>query len=466
MDFSTSFALEKVEIYKIGSDEPTIITDLVLEFVYFENIFDPSLSMRLRLSDQGGNLISSLPIQGTERVVINLTDTVGEPYTYEGRVFKIPTRFTGERIQYYEIELVSIDGLLNEGIRVTKILKGKPEKIVRDILENYMKIPSDRIKTEASQFNVSFSPGKSKPFKIIQSLQNKTVSNSIKAEVKTSKGGSGESENKTTSELSPTDSDEYGKSSGSSGYFFYQNYDGFRFESIDTLYANKSPVLRLFQDRLEAETSPQEDKILDITYENEINVLNKLRLGAYSSLICYYNYSTGAYEEYTYSLAESYEKMGHQGTQSGLGKGQKDLSKYPTRVMSVLLDHETWYNGSLAASPEQRDGGEGATEFPDYQKYYMAQSISRMTSMNLQKAQIKISRRPSLKVGDSVQIFIPNQVVAQERFKQPWDPEHSGIYLVTSVQHKYLCKKARCYTFIGIMRDSYGAPGYASNVEG
>ena len=238
------------------------------------------------------------------------------------------------------------------------------------------------------------------------------------------------------------------------------------FESIDTLYANKSPVLRLFQDRIESETSPQEDKILDITYENEINVLNKLRLGAYSSLICYYNYSTGAYEEYTYSLADSYDKMGHQGTQSGLGKGQKDLSKYPTRVMSVLLDHETWYSGGLAASPEQRDGGEGATEFPDYQKYYMAQSISRMSSMNLQKAQIKISGRPSLKVGDSVEIFIPNQVVAKERANKPWDPEHSGIYLVTSVQHKYLCKKARCYTFIGIMRDSYGAPGYASNVEG
>ena len=42
--------------------------------------------------------------------------------------------------------------------------------------------------------------------------------------------------------------------------------------------------------------------ISNVEFENEIDLLDKLRHGAYSSVICYYNFSTGSYEEYSYSL--------------------------------------------------------------------------------------------------------------------------------------------------------------------
>ena len=46
------------------------------------------------------------------------------------------------------------------------------------------------------------------------------------------------------------------------------------------------------------------------------------------------------------------------------------LSDYPTKRMSILLDHESWQNDSEIASPDQGDGSETPTPFADWQKYY------------------------------------------------------------------------------------------------
>ena len=463
--YASSFQLKSVVIYRVKSSESYDITDLVQRFDYFESITSPVISGTLVMVDSGSNLISSLPIQGTERIVINLIAPNNEEHEYDLRVYKIGSRFGAERFQTYTLGLISQEGLLNEGIRVTKTLSGKSNKIVDDLLKDYLKT-NKNLEVETTKFNIIFNAGKKSPFAIINSIQSKSVADSSTSKVTESKKSSktSSSDNNTVSSLKPVDSSDYGSVTGSAGYFFFENKDGYVFKSIDTLCAGNNSAGTYFQEPIDV-NSPPDKKILSIDFMNEIDILTKLRTGAFSSVICYYNFSTGAYEEYTYSLDKAYDSMKHMGSQKGLPYGQKELSKYPTRVMSMILDHETWFDGEEAASPEKRDGENGATQFPDYQKFYMAQSISRLNSLTNQKVKIKLNGSPAIKVGDVIDIMIPNQVTQQQKIVEKYDPEHSGTYLISEVNHVFNPKQRRCYTFLTLIRDSYGMKDYASKTQ-
>ncbi len=462
--YASSFQIKSVIIYRVKSNQSYDITDLVQRFDYFESITSPVVSGTLVMVDSGANLISSLPIQGTERIQVTLIGPDNQQYDYDMRVYKIGSRFGAERFQTYTLGLISSEGLLNEGIRVTKTLKGRPNTIVKTLLKDYLKT-NKNLEEETTKFNIIFNAGKKSPFAIINSIQSKAVANTSTTKVTENKESKSKtSSNQSVSALKPVDSSDYGRVDGSAGYFFFENKDGYVFKSIDTLCAGVNSAGTYFQEPIDV-NSPPNKKILSIDFLNEIDVLSKLRTGAFSSVICYYNYSTGAYEEYVYSLDKSYQSMKHLGSQKGLPYGQKELSKYPTRVMSMVLDHETWYDGEDAASPEKRDGENGATQFPDYQKFYMAQSISRLNSLTNQKVQIKLNGAPAIKVGDVIDIMIPNQVTQEQKIVEKYDPEHSGTYLISEVNHVYDTKKRRCYTFLTLIRDSYGMKDYASKTQ-
>lgn len=464
--YASSFQLKNVIIYRVKTEEAFDITDLVQRFDYFESVTSPVLSGTLVVVDSGSNIISSLPIQGTEKVVISLIGPDNQLYEYDLRVYKIYSRFGSERFQTYTLGLISAEGLLNEGIRVTKTLKGKPNDIVKSLLKDYLKTDKvDKLQTESTKFNIIFNPGKKSPFAIINSIQSKSVANSSTSKVTENKDSkTTTSSNQSVSSLKPVDSSDYGSVDGSAGYFFFENKDGYVFKSIDTLCAGVNSAGTYYQEPIDV-NSPPDKKILSIDFLNEIDILSKLRMGAFSTVISYYNFSTGSYEEYAYSLDKSYESMKHLGSQKGLPYGQKELSKYPTRVMSVILDHETWHNGEKVASPEEKDGGEGDAEFPDYQKFYMAQSISRLNSLTNQKVKIKLNGSPAIKVGDVIDIMIPNQVTQQQKIVEKYDPEHSGTYLISEVNHVFTPKQRRCYTFLTLIRDSYGMKDYASKTQ-
>ena len=53
-------------------------------------------------------------------------------------------------------------------------------------------------------------------------------------------------------------------------------------------------------------------------FESEVDMLASLRMGKYSSLITFFNHSTGQYEEYVYKVKESYDNMAHLGGQDSL----------------------------------------------------------------------------------------------------------------------------------------------------
>ena len=192
-----------------------------------------------------------------------------------------------------------------------------------------------------------------------------------------------------------------------------------------------------------------------------------MRSGTFSSHVVTYNYSTGFYEEHQYNLQENYDNMAHLGSQDKLGTTQKKLSINPTRVMSILIDHETWHNEDTPGSNEERDNPNGSgSNYPDYQKHWLAQSIARRYFMENQKLEIEIPGNMELSVGDKIKVMLPNMSAQSSRETEPYDRENSGTYLISALSHNNVfLNSSMCTTRLELIRDIYGMKDSTSNVK-
>lgn len=467
--FASTVDIKKCEFTAVDGKTKRRADNGVIRFDYFEDIESPTIMGELEIGEESMNsLITDLPLQGGEHVEIVLeTAADDKTHTFQLTVFKIYGRYTVDRFQTYRLGLVSSEVLANEMVRMGKVLEGLPSQIVTKLLK-------DNIGTKKKVFvdkalnKIKYQPGKKTPFNIIHAFKLKTIAeggnttvnklgksttkfkwkknkNGVKEKVEVQTGGV-KSTKETTEKLK-----------GTAGYLFWENKAGYNFKSMDLLYDNKrinKPAATYIQGSIATGSDPRWI-INDIDFEKEIDLLDKLRHGAFSSHICFYNTGTGRYEEYAYSLDDQFQEMNHLGPQKGLGVAQADYSKYPTQMMSVLLDHETWYDGSGIASPEDKDGGKkDTTEFPDWQKHFTAQAIARYGSFNNQQVEIQVPSNPSLKVGDVIVIKVLSQ--SPDKKTNPWDREHSGSYLISKLNHAFGIKQAEARTFLTLIRDVYG----------
>ena len=482
--YASSCECKQIALYSI-KDESTPYANLLgmaVTIQYHEDIFWPAYGATMTVVDNQENLVSSMPIQGFEKVVMEFEDVLGETYSYAFRVWSITNRVVRERRNTYTLGLISEEGLRNEGIRVNTIIKGNTSVQVKDMLSKRLNIPEGKIDVEKSATSIKILPTKKTPFALIRSLQSKTVSERTgkigaaknppdKIEIRYGRGGTGISRTVTKTDVSPEIAE---KATGTAGYLFFQTRRGHVFRSIDSLASsddefNGKPPVNLedpffLQRASTAEGDETRKRIQEINFGNEINLMKKMREGAYSSLCCFFNINTGEYEEQVYSLKDMWKNMAHMGSQTKLGGGQESLSEYPTRIMSSIISHETQYMGSKVASNEDKHGGDGDNSYPDWQKQFLTQGISRLGILFHQELSISLTGHLELCAGDKVEVRIPNQKPDDE-MRPVWDPEHSGTYLIKNLNHQFSIPGKSVYTVLELIRDSSGIKDQESNVK-
>ena len=420
----------------------------ILEFTYNESIYSPFVCGNIAFQDSTDNYIGSLPLQGGEKITLKINGPDDQVYEYNMVVWSISDRSTKDRVQLYNLKVISEEAILNESVKIAVPLKGNVQDVVQKVIKSFLKSEKS-ITVERSKFDLSLIPGRMSPFNILQRISSKAVSE--KSNYSGTKG---------SSQTTESDAETI---KGTAGYFFYENKNGYFFESIDktcstsnSSYGGRNVIGEYFYD---PNMQENERKILSFGYDNEINIMKKMRLGGYSSIICCYNFSTGKYEEKVWSLADTYKNMVKLGTQEKLGLYQEKSSQSPTRVMSMILDHETWYNDL-----EPTNDGEN-TQYPDYAKYYAAQSIGRQTIIGSYKMNISLPGNPALTVGEKITVYIPNTIPGEDRSVNPWDKENSGTYLISGVEHVYNTTNSQVVSKLELIRDSLGLPKGASSVK-
>ena len=471
--YAVTFSPESIALYKAGDESQPYanIVSLVTYIQYHECIEWPAYGATMVVVDNSENLISKMPLQGFEKVIFKCTDPTNEEYEYTFRVWKVANRIAADRRNIYTLCLISEEGLLNEGIRVNKLLEGSTDSVVKKVMKDYLKrtLPEENVEPAAT--TIKLLPTKKSPFSLIRSLCMRTVSSESynkKNSTSAAAAASGSTESDVSSESAT-------KASGTAGYLFYQTQRGYYFKSIDTLSdSEKIPVVNpVVNDEVQpfiyqAGKAPNESlmRIQEVVFGGEIDMMEKLRKGVYSSIVCYFNINTGKYEEYVYSLKDTWNDMVHLGSQTKLPIGQETLSEYPSRVMSTVINHESFYNGTGIASNEDSDLGDQDVDniYPDFVKQYLSQGIARYGIMSNQELTISLTGHLELCAGDKIEIRIPNQVTDKEREEEVWDPEHSGTYLIKKLNHQFDVSTRKVYTVLDLIRDSYGIKDSESKV--
>lgn len=461
---ATDFELVSVKITPHGDEKGQPITKMVTDIKYSESITSPFVAMSLQVVDSvgmlQGNAPMNKPIQGGEKVEVQvLTSGVDETIVYEMVVWKVANRFVQNEKQSYTLGLISPEALNNEVMRVENRLEGNPESIIADLLQNKIKT-SKVLYSEPARFEVKMLPNRRRPFDIFSILSTRSISP--------------QSTYTTTSSTSESTSQTAQSIKGSAGFFFWESKRGYNFFAVDSLCADENSKLK--SSKLESPAwGPYVEKrsatddgsdtryiIYKAVFQGEVDLIDSLRKGQYSSFIAFWNHSTGQYEEYVYKLKETYDNMAHLGGQESLSlipSNQIELSEYPTKIMSILLDHETWYNDPGIASPDESDGSDAPTQFADWQKYYAAQAISRYKLLKNQTCSIVIPGNAQICAGDKIDIRLVNKVPSSEGKKNPTDKESSGVYLIEEVTHSYdptAGANGKFETTLRLMRDSYG----------
>lgn len=447
LDLASGFVLNKANIYSAGQvSQPTNFTDLIASIFINESLTSPFMVGKILVSDSSG-LITDLPIQGGEVIELEIITDEDEKTQLTFRVWKISNRVLSGKIQTYTLDLISTEAMVNEVVEVYNSLSGSPQNIVSDLLKNHLKTEKE-IVTDESKFDMKFLGCGRSPFNIISNICLKSVP----------KVGS--------------IGDDTGKK-GTSGFLFWENRRGYNFCSIDGICGSENGEFNTnlqqttwgpYKEEIAKKgTGNEKRNIISATFEFENNIMKSLRVGKYSSRIAFFNLSTGNYEEVQYKLSDTYKNMAHLGGQESLSNlpvANLELTDNSSRLMSMVLDHETFYNGSDIASPDEKDGSKEPSQFADWQKYYASQSLFRYQLLKTQQAKILISGNLQIYSGDKIEVYFKSKVSDSRLVSgDVFDPEISGYYLIEDVSHDFTRDNSTggvFYTTLGLIRDSYG----------
>jgi len=408
----------------------------------YESIELNTVVAELMVVDTGINLIASAPIVGTETVEIELIapNISEESYKWKFVVYGIRNRIVSKNMQVYILDLFSPEALRNETLRIGKAISGTGDSIVSQILKDYLDTDKD-ISSESCKYKMKQIPSLKRPFDVVSSMLPECVSSSAttplapQPSATSSKGGSTSASGGQTQAATKETATVV---SGSAGYMFFETYDGYVFKSIDALIQenqNKHPeyVYGMAQDD-NSNAQKNSYLILNYSFGSQENILKKMRYGVYSSMISFFNPSNLEYEEYFFDLSKEYPRMVHLGTDEDIPETIKTLAKYPSRVMLQFFDHETFHDADTIADP-QKAGASGGTQYPDFRKQWMAQSMSRHMILNNQILIITIPINFGIRAGDKLNVKLPNQSVSSKREEEKYDLVNSGLYLVKKISY-------------------------------
>jgi hypothetical protein len=446
------------------------ITELVLEFSIYESINNPYILGEIIVEDTTVNLLANLPIQGREMIEFRLkTPTFSDTtYTYSLDVSGIDVRAISGRQQVYKLNLISRTGLVNEGIRISGILKGTADQVVKTVLTNNLKVEKE-IDAQPSRFEQKWLPSLKRPFDFIYQIAPITVAGNAKDFTggTSEERATGDDEGEGVTSLNTTN---LSKLSGSAGYLFFETHDKYIFKSLDTLASDGNDefggeavkyTYNYGYANAEGTESNTHLKILEYSFLNELDILKQLRQGLYSTMCIFFDVNTCTYEENIFKMSDTFSQMAHLGSATKLPEGQKILAGHATRVMTQMINHEMFHD-----TPETPGSDDAA--YKDVYKYSIAQSNARYKLASNQQLNIVVPPNLTIRAGDKLELLFPNMTSDEDRKTNPYDEEHSGNYLIKNIGYNFIMRGAQPRTGttnITLIRDSFGRKNTASKIK-
>jgi hypothetical protein len=413
---------DEITIESIDGNKTVDIRLGVVGVDYYEDLFSPTITMKILVTATGGfpgGLYSGLPLRGGERVSLKIEGNSGsnegldfsnkEDYLY---VSSITNVITDSQKEVFTLNLVSKEALTNETTRVYE--KYSPESRI-DV--SVKKIVEEKLKTnkpvdiDVSSNKYGFLGNLKKPFTVLVWLASKAVS-------------------------------EDGKSAG---FFFYQTQDGYKFKSIDNLITQAPfPQTYVYSEVNQHSSKVNNDfKILSYNIQKNQNLIEKLRLGAYSSYLAAYNPLTGEFPSGT--VGPQNTDMKNLGQEQEFPEirteGNRRLVDIPSRIMTQVVDIGTL---SSVSSTDMN-----ADPFNN-----LRQSVIRYNLLFSQTLDMTVPLNTNLKAGDIISCEFPKITTDK---KKEIDSDKSGLYMIKELCHHFDTEMS--VTSMKLIRDTFGVYG-------
>ena len=406
---------------------------------YYEDVLSPTITVKIQVMNTGDAVVTKggkvqsiyngLPLRGGERVAMKIAKnsetnsgldfaTSPKDYLYISSITDVihePQR------EVFTIHLVSREAITNETTRVSRkyptnqAISISAEKIIQEYLK-----PDKDIDIDTTTNDYGFIGNLRKPFTVLTWLASKAV---------------------------PDITD------GTAGFFFYQTQSGFKFKSIDKLISQSPfPKSYVYTGANNSGVLENNDfKILRYSTNKNQNLLEKLRLGAYSSYRVGFNPLTVGFSEGKNQNQAPFVFNQYKNKTKNLGQEIKlppisndaniGLGDIPTRIISQVFDIGTVDKG-VSLKPNA-----------DLFKY-QSQSIMRYNLLFTQQLSMTIPLNTNLKAGDIITCKFPQNTRDKSK---TYDEEQSGLYMIKELCHHF--DPDQSLTSMKLVRDTFGLYG-------
>ena len=432
---SRSTVPAQVSKAEIKANEGGKTANLVNGFVnimYYESILQDSVKVDFIFTDTGNSIdgksvMEGLPIVGTEDFELEFEDNQEIKLEFGGKnkntliVNKVTPRTVDTAKSVVTLNLVSEEFIRNEeGASVINVrMDGKLSDHITNILENFL-ITEKELDIEETSNNYNFVGNNKKPYYTMNWLSKFGVPSKD------------------------------GESGSTAGFFFWETSEGFKFKSIDSLFAQDSKKKFIYNGTDDGKGIPAgyDGKILEQTTDNRIDYQSKIRMGAYGTKLVVFNPFDCFYEVVPQTAEET------EGGTTGGGEALPTFNKKfknPsaeqnfTRTTFMLIDTGTLPSGD---GKEQVD----KNEEPNFEaQTVLNQGIRRYNQMFQQQMSVTIGGDFELHAGDAIYIDTPS---VKAETDDEMNKETGGKYIIADLCHYVTSKET--YTKLNVVRDSFG----------
>ena len=418
----------KYEEILIESNDQSNSVDIrlgVQSFDYYEDIFSPTITAKVIVTETGNSVngkgtYQGLPLRGGERVSVkiaanspnnkDLDFSEKSKYLY---VSSISNVLNTNQSETFTLNLCSREAITNETARIpvkfptSSPISASAEKIIKTYLQTGKSVEVDQTMNK-----YGFIGNLRKPFTVLTWLASKGVP---------------ESEGKSTA-----------------GYVFYETQSGYKFKSLDKLISANSKATYIANDVVNDNKGVQDFTIVSFVIDKNQNLVEKLRLGAYSSMRSYFNPLSFSF---THPEKGVFNKSEHGGSELGnsglvlpaIGEdSDKTLADAPTRLFTGVLDLGTQEVGV-------------STERNAEALNYQSQALLRYNSLFTVTVSATLPLNTNLEAGNIIQCMFPEVSTKKEK---EYDPDQSGLYMIKELRHHYDSEGS--YTSVKLVRDTFG----------
>ena len=376
---------------------------------YYESLFSPSVNVTIETTDVSG-FVSREEIYGGQSIEISIK--MFDPDINDFKIKKdkhglVVNSVKNVTMDFKEskstLECVSKDFLRNEVARLNRRFTGNITEIVKKIMEEEPK----GIKT-------------TKDIEVDQATNSYTFCGNLKRSMDTIQW------------LQPK-----AKSENQFGFLFFEDYDGYKFKSIESLLKQEPFTDQPFE-MSQASTSSR-FAILDAVMVQTNDIFLNMRSGTYNNDTTYIDLisQTKSVDDFKIDNLKDLKNP---------PKLPDNLTDSTSRKMLRFDDPGVMQKGSKREEEQPKE------ELAKIQN----QSYARNNLLFSQALKIKVSFNPSLRVGKIIEVRLPVDTDSSEsgvKYQKLGKGDLSGKYLISELRHKVGSNKSS--THLTLVRDLF-----------